>query len=212
MNSKTIGFILIGVAVVIGILVTVVLFSSEPEPKVEPVYLIDFTYYDIENIQNSLRTDDIIVTTPTAITDHTIGQYCTYFDDNDTQKFVEYCTTTAIIDSDGNSIGNINIGGTFDESTMALALIESGTIDSRTSEISKVFTTMIQTLVCNCWDDLQPGGFGSVDDWINTTTQKYSESGKTTIESKIDGLDSKQLILEITSDEHSYLWTLIVVK
>ena len=212
MNSKTISFILIGVAVVIGILVATVLVSFEPESQVEPVYEIDFTYYDIENIQNSLRTNDIIVTTPTAITDHTIGQYCTYFDDENIQKFVEYCTTTAIIDSDGNSIGNINIGGTFDESTMALALIESGTINSKTSEISKIFTTMIQTLVCDCWDDLQPGNFESIDDWINTTAEKYSESGKNTIKSKINGLDNKQLILEITSDENSYLWTLIVVK
>lgn len=149
---------------------------------------------------------------PSAITDHTVDQYCTYFDDDDIQKFVEYCTTTSVIDSDGNSIGNINIGGTADESVMALALIETGTLDSKKAEISVIFNTMIEVLVCDCWDQLRPGDFESPDDWIDVVVSKYSDSGRTAIESKINGLDHKQLILEIAFIENSYLWTLIIVK
>ena len=206
--------IFIGVVIMIGVLVF--LFSSEtkPEPKLPPPpdYEINFTYSDIEKIQQTLRTHDILVSNPTEIADHTVDQYCTYFDDDNIQKFVNYCATTSIIDSDGNSIGNINIGGTVDESTMALAIIETGALNSKKAEISVIFKTMIEVLVCDCWDQLQPGDFESSDDWIDATVNRYSDSDKTTIESKINGLDHKQLILEITSTENSYLWTLIIVK
>jgi len=74
--------------------------------------------------------------------------------------------------------------------------------------------TMIKTLVCDCWEDRQPGGFESVRVWLNTAEEKYaeSESSQTTLKSKITGLDNMTLILEITSTEKSYLWTLIVLK
>ena len=214
MNSKTMISIFIGVVIIIGVLVFVFFSETKPEPKIlpPPDYEINFTYSDIEKIQQTLRTHDILVSNPTEITDHTVDQYCTYFDDDDVQQFVKYCTTTSVIDSNGNSIGNINIGGTVDESVVALALIETGTLDSKQSEISVIFKTMIESLVCDCWDQLQPGDFESSDDWINATVNRYSDSGKTTIESKINGLDHKQLILEITSTENSYLWTLIIVK
>jgi hypothetical protein len=71
---------------------------------------------------------------------------------------------------------------------------------------------MIENLVCNCWDAQQPGGFESVSAWLDAAQKKYSESSQTTLKSKINGLAQKQLILEITATEKSYLWTLIVVK
>ena len=214
MNSKTMVLLFTGMVIVLGVLGFIFSFETKSEPKVlpPPDYEINFTYDDIEKIQQTLRTHDILVSNPTEITDRTVDQYCTYFDDDHVQKFVKYCTTTSIIDSNGSSIGNINIGGTADESVMALALIETATLDSKRDEISVIFETMIESFVCDCWDQLQPGDFESSDDWINATVNRYSDSGKTTIESKINGLDHKQLILEITSTEYQYLWTLIIVK
>ena len=66
--------------------------------------------------------------------------------------------------------------------------------------------------MCDCWAEQQPGGFASVSAWLDAAQTKYSESTQTTLKSKIDGLAQKQLILEITATEKSYLWTLIVVK
>ena len=71
---------------------------------------------------------------------------------------------------------------------------------------------MIETLVCDCWNEKQPGGFGSVSIWIDAVEKRYLESGETTIKSTIEGLDEKQITLEITVAEKSYLWTLIVAK
>jgi len=173
----------------------------------------NFIYSDTEKIQQILANENISMSSPSVITDHTVKQYCTYFDDNGVQQFVTYCVTTAILDSDEKPLGNINMGGNPIEPNVALALIEtSPSFDSRSEEIGVVFETMVKTLVCDCWTEKQPGGFESVSAWINAAEQKYRDSPHSTLTSKIDGLAQKQLILEITPSGDSYLWTLIIIS
>ena len=210
MNKKILIPILLGVIVVVFISI----FSiPEDISQSKPIYETGFTFYDVEKIKASLAKQNIFMSTPTAITDHTIKQYCTFFDIQNVQRSVEYCTTTALLDSDGVTFGNINMGGTTDGPIMALAIIDASPfLDSRKDEINNVFQTMIETLVCDCWEEKQPGGFESVSAWINTAEEKYAESSQTTLKSKIVGLAGMNLILEITSKDESYLWTLIVLK
>ena len=201
--------ILIPILIVIILSVSIYSFSQttlQPEIQSTPSYEIDFTFYDVEKIQSILLLHDIIMSSPTAITDHTITQYCTFFDDENVQRTVDYCTTTALVNSDGDTIGNVNFGGTTDGPIMALAILDSSPfLDSNENEVKIVFQTMIETLVCDCWEIKQPGGFESVDAWLETAEEKYAESSKTTLKSEISGLDNKKLILEITSTPDSYL-------
>ena len=197
----------------IGIVVVFLLFIySQSDPMSKLSSEIDFTYSDVDKIQEILTIQNISMSSPTEIKDYTIDQYCTFFDD-DVQKFVKYCITTALTSSDGTPFGNLNMGGSQDSPVMALALVESSQLlDSRVSDIDFIFQTMVETLVCNCWAEQQPGGFESVKLWLDAAEKQYLESGETTIKSTIDGLDEKQIILEITITEKSYLWTLIVTK
>ena len=165
----------------------------------------------LKKSNSALSLQNISISTPIAITDHTIEQYCTYFDDS-IQKTVQYCTTTAILNSDGDSIGNINMGGTIDGPVMALAILDTSDIFSTENKVDFIFQTMIETLVCDCWDEKQPGDFESINAWIDATKVKYAESSKTTLQSKINGLGGMNLIFEITSKDNSYLWTLIILK
>jgi len=201
--------------IIAGILLVISIPEDTSPPESKPIYTAGFTFYDVEKIQTSLEEQNISMSTPAAITDHTIPQYCTYFDEQSIQKTVEYCTTTAILDSDGEPLGNINMGGTTDGPIMALAIIDSSPfLDSRLVEIDIVFQTMIETLVCDCWEEKQPGNFESVSEWLNVAKEKYGATGiaQTTLKSKIDGLNGMNLILEITSKDESYLWTLIILK
>ena len=185
--------------------------SIEPEPK--PVYAIDFTYSDIDVITEILATKNIHVSSPTEINDRTVDQYCTFYDDKNQQDFVKYCTTTAVIDSDGKPLGNINLGGTSDDPTLALAILEVFPfVDSNQDDVYFVFKSMVETFVCDCWDDLKPGGFESVEQWLDVAAEQYVDSGKKSLKSTIDGLDEKKITLEISSNEKSILWILIVVK
>jgi len=62
---------LIGLATIVSISV-VLLYSIPSELESPPVHNTGFTYYDIEKIQNTLAAKDVLVSAPTAITDHTI--------------------------------------------------------------------------------------------------------------------------------------------
>ncbi|MFQ5497033.1 MAG: hypothetical protein ACE5DU_04010 [Nitrosopumilus sp.] len=202
------------IVIIIAISVSLYSFSQTTQPEVQSTsYEIDFTFYDVEKIKSTLSLHGIIMSSPTAITDHTIKQYCTFFDDEHIRRTVDYCTTTALVNSDGNAIGNVNLGGTTDGPTMALAILDSSPfLNSNENDVKTVFQTMIETLVCDCWERQKPGGFETVTAWIDAAQEKYVESSKTTLKSEISGLDNKKLILEITSTSESYLWTLIILK
>ncbi len=200
--------VFICIAVVISISAFVI---SENTSQPQSIYEVGFTFYDIEKIKKSLSTQKIFMSSPAEITDYTIDQYCPIF--TDIQHPIDHCATTVITDINGNFLGNINMGGTTDGPIMALTIIESSPfLDSKQDTVNYVFQTMIETLVCDCWEDRQPGGFESVRVWIDTAAEKYTESPLSTLTSKIKGLENMNLILEITSTDKDYLWTLIILK
>jgi len=209
MNKKI--FISI-IVIIISAIAIFLIPENSSMPSSENLYQYGFTFYDVEKIKASLSEQNIFMSTPTPITDHTIENYCAIRDD--ILSTITYCTTTAIQGPDGKSLGNINIGGIPDNPIMALALVESSPfLDSKSNEIEIVFEIMIETLVCDCWNEKQPGGFESVNAWLDAAKIKYAESSQTIpLKSTITGLGNETLILEITSKNDSYLWTLIVLK
>jgi len=208
MNKKFFIPILIGIAII-----SIIASFNDDSSDTAIIPKIDFIYSNVDDIQKILIAENISMSNPNVISDDTVGQYCTYFDNGNVQRFVQYCVTTALVDSDGKPLGNLNMGGNPISPSMALAILEvSPNVDSKRNKIDFIFQTMIENLVCDCWGEQQPGGFESVSAWLDASQSKYSESSQTTLKSKINGLAQKQLILEITATEKSYLWTLIVVK
>ena len=208
MNKKFLFSVLFS----IGIISAIVFFSGNTLDD-QPIPEVNFIYSNVDSMQKILIDKNIVMSSPTVITDDTVGQYCTFFDDDGIQRFVQYCVTTALVDSDGKPLGNLNMGGNPISPSMALTIIEvSPDLDSKRDKIDFVFQTMIENLVCDCWNEQKPGGFESVSSWLDAAEAKYLESSQNTLKSKMNGLAQKQLILEITSVGESYLWTLIVLK
>lgn len=204
--------IIIPIVLVIASVVSYVLITPQdtPETLTIPIYDSGFTYYDIEYIQTSLKEHDIFVSTPTPITDHTITQYCTFFE-NDKSQSVEYCTTTVVLDSNGNTIGNINIGGSTTSPILAIANLETATLESDKEITFEIFETVITTLVCDCWDE-ESIGFENISQWLEAVHTFYYDSGQRNIKSKIDNLSGTEILFEITSKDDSVLQTLIITK
>lgn len=206
---------LIVIPIVLGIMAVIsyALLTAEesPEPLTTPIYDSGFTYYDIEKIQTSLKEHGIFVSSPTAVTDHTISQYCTFFE-NGLPRNVEYCTTTAVLDSDGNTLGNINIGGSTDSPILAIANLETDTLESDKEKTLAILETVIRTLVCDCWEEEESIGFESIPEWVETVHTFYYDSDKRNIKSKIDNLADTEILLEITSKDNSVLQTLVIIK
>ena len=200
-------------AIAAAILLSLVFVSEEPvEPESQPIYDAGFTYYDIETIQNTLAEKDITVSRPTAVTDHTVGQYCTYFEKG-LPRTVEYCTTTSVIGSQGNSFGNINMGGDTTSPIIAIANLETSTLESDKEEVVSVIEVMIETLVCDCWEEVKADGdVASISAWVDVVHNFYYDSGERGIKSQVDDLTDAEIFLEITPKENSILQTLIIVK
>ena len=208
MNKLIMIPVIVGIAIVASISF---LFVDDDTTQFPSIYETGFTYYDIEIIQNILEEQNILVSKPAAITDHTISEYCTFYKDG-LLKTVKYCTTTAVLDSQGNPLGNINIGGDIQSPVMAVANLETSTLESNQNDVFAVFETMIETLVCDCWDAKQSEDYESISSWLEATHTFYSDSGKENIKSKIDNLGDSEIFLEITSKDNSILQTLIILK
>ena len=209
MNSK----IIIPIIIIIISAIAILLIPEESSmPSSENLYQYGFTFYDVEKIEDSLSEKNIFMSTPSPVTDHTIENYCAIRDD--ILSTITYCTTTAIQGPDGKSLGNISMGGVPDNPIMAIALVESSPfVNSKSDEVETVFETMVESLVCDCWNEKQPGGFESITAWINAAETKYSESSQNIpLKSTVTGLGDETLILEITYKNDSYLWTLIILK
>ena len=209
MNSK----IIIPIIVIIISAIAILLIPEESSmPSSENLYQYGFTFYDVEKIKDSLSEKNIFMSTPSPVTDHTIGNYCAIRDD--ILSTITYCTTTAIQGPDGRSLGNISMGGVPDNPIMAIALVESSPfVNSKSDEVETVFEIMVESLVCDCWNEKQPGGFESITAWINAAETKYAESSQNVpLKSTVTGLGDETLILEITYKNDSYLWTLIILK
>ena len=196
------------VIIVFGLLL--ILNNELTDTDSQLIYETGFTYYDIEKIQNALAEQNIFVSSPTAITDHTTSQYCTYFEKG-LSRNVEYCTTTAVLDVDGNPLGNINIGGDTQSPILAIANLETSTLESNQNDVLAVFETVIETLVCDCWAE-KSGEYESISDWLDAAHAFYSDSGNRNVKSKIDNLEGYEIFLEITSKDDSILQTLIILK
>ena len=130
MNNK----ILLPIIIIISAIAVFLIPEDTSMPSSENLYQYGFTFYDVEKINASLSEQNIFMSTPTPVTDHTIGNYCAIRDD--ILSKINYCTTTAIQNSDGRSLGNISMGGTPDNPIMAIAAIDSSTsFDSKSNEV-----------------------------------------------------------------------------
>ncbi len=178
--------IILGLAV--GVAVSVpFLIAGDNAAEPIPVYETGFTYYDIETIQNNLKKQNIFVSAPTAITDHTIKEYCILFE-NGLPRTVEYCTTTAVADSMGNTLGNINIGGDAVSPIMAIANLETSSLESNQDAVFAVFEVMIETLVCDCWEEEQSEDYETLSSWLTAVHDFHRNSDGRNIKSHIENL------------------------
>ena len=197
---------------VIAIAITIVLGSLfiNTNDTSESKYS-SFSYVQTnKDLKNSLSLHNISMSSPLKLSGSAVGQYCTFFSNDSLQNSIEYCTSTELLDSDGKYLGNIHMVGTPDSPQFVIGVIQvSPTLDNLL-ETKIVYQTMIESLVCTCWDQEKPGGFGSVSEWIDAANSHHLEAKKITSKSEITGIAQKGLLLEITTNTEGYLWKFII--
>lgn len=208
MNSKILASLIVGIALV-------VIFSSFLVPKEETrskISDLDSSYDVNFELQSILKSHGIMMSNPLRLTGDAIQEYCDFFDDPKIQQQIHYCTSTELRDENDNFLGNIHMVGTPDSVHIAVAIVQSDPFVSQESDIAIISDAMINSFVCNCWEQKSPGGFDTVSDWIGTAKQHHLEAKRITSKSEIDGLAQKQILLEITTNTEGYLWKLLVGK
>lgn len=211
MNKKTLipifaGIVAIVIVIIVGVTVLNVPQNNEhlPEP-------LSISYVETnKELQSSLDSHQIQMSSPLKLSGTSIEQYCSFFSDTQLQNSIEYCTSTELLDSEGKYLGNIHMVGSSSEPWYVIGVIQTNPTISQLEEIKVIYREMIETVVCKCWEDEKPGGFETVSDWIDAANSHHLEAKRTTSKSEIDGIAQKNLLLEITTNTEGYLWKFII--
>ena len=194
-------------AVLISVLAgfLIINFNAVSEPELSISYVQ--TNKDLKNL---LFDHHISMSSPLKLSGDAISQYCTFFANESLQNSIEYCTSTELLDSGGKYLGNIHMVGTSEKPRFVIGVIQVSPLLNNLDETKIVFQTLVDSLVCTCWEEEKPGGFESVSSWIDAANAHHLEAKKTTSKSEISGIAQKGLLLEITTNTEGYLWKFII--
>lgn len=200
------------IAAVIGVIALSSFYSSD-EKESDAISKMNLSY-DSSNsqIQLMLETSGIAMSNPLKLKGESIDQYCQFFSDENIQKFVHYCTSTELIDSNGQFIGNIHMVGDSDSPFVVLGIMQTDPFISEIDSVKTISEAMVKSLVCDCWENEKPGGFESVSEWVDAAKSHHLESKKITSKSEINNLAQKQLLIEISTNTEGYLWKFMVIN
>ena len=202
-NVLILSLIALLIAVLVGFLIINLNDISEPELSISYVQ----TNKDLKDL---LLDHDISMSSPLKLSGDAIDQYCTFFANDSLQNSIEYCTSTELKDSDGKYLGNVHMVGTSDKPRFVIGVIQVSPLLDNLDETKIIFQTLVESLVCTCWEEEKPGGFESVSAWIDAANAHHLEAKKTTSKSEISGLAKKSLLLEITTNTEGYMWKFII--
>ena len=189
----------IGVAVAIGVIIFVISYNEKPEtPKIDALSL-DFTYDEANSmLKQSLQSQGIAMSSPLRFhKQQDIEKWCNFFSDKEKQKLVEYCTSTEIKDRNGNFLGNIHMIGSSGAPKLVLVVLQTNPMMDSMNQIKTVFGITTKELVCDCWDGVKPGGYETVESWIDALRDFHIGGNKPHSESTSISLASKHMQIQI---------------
>ena len=175
-----------------------------------PIPPIILSYDSNSALKSQLASKGISMSTPLKISGGAIAKYCTFYSNAEKQNSIQYCTSTELKDSEGKFLGNIHMFGSTDSPDAVLGVVQTDPYMSNLDSLKITYQIMVESLVCDCWQDQKPGNLESVSAWIDAAKSHHLEATGTTSSSKLSGLAQKQLILEVTTNTEGYLWKFII--
>ena len=207
-------FLYIGIAIVaISVVASVSLISNYGDEKFNTFSLpeLEFTYDDSNSkLKEKLAIFDISMSSPiTLINRNYLEEYCTFFENEELQNQVDYCTSTELRDSEGKFLGNIHMVGSRQMPKIILSLIQTDPFMQNLDDVKTVYNVVIEDLVCNCWNEEQPGDIETVARWVDKQRDFHTSNTKPTSKSNLS-LSGMQLQIELTTNTEGYLWKLLI--
>jgi len=201
----------------IGIMVLLVsVLSFEPENKTEQYNVEQFTDSVAYSELNSKLSDvfssyGISMSSAIELKEQSsIDKYCNFFESEEKQNLIEFCTSTELKNMEMNFLGNIHMIGPTHTPKLVLVVIQVDPFMTQLVDLKTVFTGTVETLVCDCWELEKPDGFESVDSWVDGLREFHTSDVKPHSKSKIINLENYKLQIELTTNTEGYLWKLLV--
>ena len=90
-------YVPIGIGIAVISLVLILSLDTDEKTNFEPTLSLDFTYQDANsNLKKTLDEIGISMSSPIKLsTSGDVKKYCSFFTDEDLQKLVKYCTSSA---------------------------------------------------------------------------------------------------------------------
>ncbi len=207
-------FLYIGFAIVIiSVVASASLISNDGDEKFNSLSLpeLEFTYDDSNSkLKQKLEFFDISMSSPIKLINRNyLEEFCTFFENEDLQNQVDYCTSTELRDSKGKYLGNIHMVGSRQMPKIILALIQTDPFMQNLDDVKTVYTVVIEDLVCDCWNKVQPGDIETVAKWVDKQRDFHTSDTKPTSKSNLS-LSGMQLQIELTTNTEGYLWKLLI--
>jgi len=207
-------FLYIGIAIVaISIMASVSLISNDGDEKFNTLSLpeLEFTYDESNSkLKQKLEFFDISMSKPIKLINRNyLEEFCTFFENEDLQNHVDYCTSTELRDSEGKYLGNIHMVGSRQMPKIILTLIQTDPFWQNLDDVKTVYNVVIEDLVCDCWNEVQPGDIETVAGWIDKQRDFHTSDTKPTSKSNLS-LSGMQLQMELTTNTEGYLWKLLI--
>jgi len=207
-------FLYIGIGIVaISIVASVSLISNDGDEKFNTLSLpeLEFTYDDSNSkLKQNLEFFDISMSKPIKLINRNyLEEFCTFFENEDLQKQVDYCTSTELRDSEGKYLGNIHMVGSRQMPKIILALIQTDPFMQNLDDVKTVYNVVIEDLVCDCWNEVQPGDIETVARWVDKQRDFHTSDTKPTSKSNLS-LSGMRLQMELTTNTEGYLWKLLI--
>ncbi len=189
------------------------LISNDGDEKFNTLSLpeLEFTYDDSNSkLKQKLEFFDISMSSPIKLINRNyLEEYCTFFENDDLQNQVDYCTSTELRDSEGKYLGNIHMVGSRQMPKIILALIQTDPFMQNLDDVKTVYNVVIEDLVCDCWNEVLPGDIGTVAEWVDKQRDFHTSNTKPTSKSNLS-LSGMQLQMELTTNSEGYLWKLLI--
>lgn len=204
----------IGAAVIIAAITFVIFYDEKPETSKIDSLSLDFTYDEANSVlKQSLQSQGIAMSSPLRFPkQQDIEKWCKFFTDSEKQKLVEYCTSTELKDQNGNFLGNIHLVGSPSTPRLVLVVLESNPVMDNMNQIKTVFGTVTKELVCDCWEDVKPGGYETVENWTDALRDFHISGSKPHSESTSVSLASKHVQIQLTTTKEGYVWEMLIAR
>jgi len=210
-----------GIAVAVAISITVIIstqLNTSQKNTGEEVGTsaldLDFSYEEANSdLKTALESHHINMSNPIRFSSQTdINQNCNFLSDPKKQALVKYCTSTELRDTRGSFLGDISMVGSVTAPGLVIVALQLDPMLTSYDNVKNVFGAVINETVCQCWDKERPGGYATLSDMVNALRDFHINGKKPNSTTHSIPLVNKHFEIELSTNEHGYLWKLLVAR